>query len=203
MYGGGNNKIKENYIKKKEEMIRSGVSVLTEKGFSTAGINEILKIVGVPKGSFSYYFENKESFGREILIKYDEYFSRKLDFFWGDKELAVKERIRAFVANASYAMTRYDFKRGCLVGNLGQELNTLPKSLVKITCEIFVHWQMKMEILLEEARENGEITRNYDVKYLSRVFWSGWEGAVLRTRLERSVEPLEEFGKFFIEVVFD
>jgi TetR/AcrR family transcriptional repressor of nem operon len=33
-------------------LIRAGLAVLTEKGFSAAGLDEIVAAAGVPKGSF-------------------------------------------------------------------------------------------------------------------------------------------------------
>ena len=42
-------------------LLRAGVEVLTEKGFTATGIDEILRRVGVPKGSFYHYFGSKLS----------------------------------------------------------------------------------------------------------------------------------------------
>ena len=41
------------YRETRETLCRAGVAALTEKGFSATGIDEILKSVGVPKGSFT------------------------------------------------------------------------------------------------------------------------------------------------------
>lgn len=43
----------------RELLMRAGLEVLTEKGFSATGIEEILSRVGVPKGSFYHYFDSK------------------------------------------------------------------------------------------------------------------------------------------------
>lgn len=58
----------------KKMLIRSGMEMFTEKGYMTSDINGILKKVGVPKGSFYYYFDSKEQFGLEIMRNYDSYF---------------------------------------------------------------------------------------------------------------------------------
>ena len=47
----------------KAELIRSGIEHLTKHGFASSGIDQIVKKVGVPKGSFYLYFANKETFG--------------------------------------------------------------------------------------------------------------------------------------------
>ena len=45
----------------KNALIRSGVEMLTERGYMTSDIDGILKRVGVPKGSFYYYFDSKDN----------------------------------------------------------------------------------------------------------------------------------------------
>lgn len=37
---------------------------MTSHGFTASGLEHILSTVGVPKGSFYYYFASKEAWGR-------------------------------------------------------------------------------------------------------------------------------------------
>jgi TetR/AcrR family transcriptional repressor of nem operon len=69
------------YRETRETLCRAGVAALTEKGFSATGIDEILKSVGVPKGSFYHFFASKEAYGSELITLYARYFVRKLDRF--------------------------------------------------------------------------------------------------------------------------
>ena len=71
----------------RETLITVGLSVLTEKGYSSTGIDEILRKAGVPKGSFYHYFDNKEAFGRILIEAYGRYFARKLDRWFEDRAL--------------------------------------------------------------------------------------------------------------------
>jgi len=70
----------------RESLVRAGLVALTEKGFSATGIDEILKAVGVPKGSFYHYFDSKEAFGAELIDRYGQYFARRLERFFADSE---------------------------------------------------------------------------------------------------------------------
>jgi len=63
----------------RESLIRAGMVVLTESGFTRSGIETILRSVGVPKGSFYHYFASKEAFGIAVLMRYRQYFEAKLD----------------------------------------------------------------------------------------------------------------------------
>ena len=52
------------------KLIQAGVKILTKKEFASAGIEEILSMVQVPKGSFYHYFESKEAFGIDLIKSY-------------------------------------------------------------------------------------------------------------------------------------
>ena len=185
----------------RDSLVRSGVEVLTEKGFSSAGLDEILKRVSVPKGSFYHYFDSKEAFGQELIAHYDRFFSRKLDSFLLDVEMDPLDRIRAFVADAAAGMQRYQFRRGCLVGNLGQEMSSLPESYRALLNQVFDNWQDKFEACLVLAQSEGDVPTHADCKELSRIFWIGWEGAVLRSKLDQSPDPLYQFADYFLDTL--
>ena len=128
----------------KAELIRSGLEQLTESGFASSGIDPILKRVGVPKGSFYHYFSSKEAFGLAVIESYASYFANKLDTYLLDENYPPLDRIKNFADNAKAGLTRHRFKRGCLVGNLGQEVDLLPESFRQILIDIFDVWQLRV-----------------------------------------------------------
>jgi TetR/AcrR family transcriptional regulator, transcriptional repressor for nem operon len=183
----------------RELLLRAGVAALTEKGFSATGIDEILRAAGVPKGSFYYYFQSKEAFGAELIQRYAEYFALKLDRHFLNDLLSPLNRLRAFIADADSSMQRFHFRRGCLIGNLGQEMGALPESYRAQLAEVFCDWQARTAQCLEAARTAGEIPASADPVRLAAFFWIGWEGAVLRAKLERQSGPIRLFAQSFLD----
>lgn len=178
-------------------LIRAGLEQLTETGFAGTGIDSILKKVGVPKGSFYYYFPSKEVFGRDVISAYDEYFCQKLDaHLLSDANLPL-ERLERFVDDAKAGIIRHHFLRGCLVGNLEQEVDLLPTSFREQLNQIYLGWQRRIEACLTLAQQRGDIPHGHDCAELAEFFWIGWEGAVSRVRLRQSVEPLDRFFSLF------
>ncbi|WP_259780568.1 acrylate utilization transcriptional regulator AcuR [Aestuariispira ectoiniformans] len=182
-------------------LIRVGVATLTEKGFSAVGIDEILKSVGVPKGSFYHYFGSKADFGLALIDAYAEYFAGKLDRWFLDESYPPLQRLQNFVADARDGMARYDFKRGCLVGNLGQEMGTLPEAFRERLADTFKDWEERTAGCLKAAQAAGELSQDADCDHLANFFWIGWEGAVLRSKLERSATPLDQFADGFFKLL--
>lgn len=190
-------KQRDERIGTRELLLRAGLEVLTEKGFAATGIEEILARVGVPKGSFYHYFQSKEAFGIELIQCYADFFARKLERHFHDPALAPLARVHAFIDDAKSGMRRFDFRRGCLIGNLGQEMAALPESFRAHLKDTFEDWQRRLAACLKEAQQAGELRRDADTAQLAAFFWIGWEGAVLRARLERSTAPLDIFSRSF------
>jgi len=182
----------------KAELIRSGLEQLTESGFSASGIDLILKKVGVPKGSFYHYFPSKEVFGLAVIKSYDDYFTNKLDKYLLDESYPPLLRIENFAKSAKSGLLRYQFKRGCLVGNLGQEVDLLPDSYRQVLLDIFDSWQQRIEHCLIAAQKSGDLSVDADCQQLADFFWIGWEGAVSRTRLSKSNQPIDNYIKYFM-----
>ncbi|MGQ7848128.1 acrylate utilization transcriptional regulator AcuR [Granulosicoccus sp. 3-233] len=182
----------------RQALLKAGVAALTEKGFSATGIDEILRSVDVPKGSFYHYFKSKEAFGAELIEHYARYFSTKLDRILLNESRSPLERLQDFFQDAEDGMRRYHFSRGCLVGNLGQEMGALPAPYRTQLTQVFQDWQSRTSACFQLAREQGEIASDIDCDEAAEYFWIGWEGAVLRAKLEQSDKPLRLFARHFI-----
>lgn len=182
----------------KAELIRSGLAHLTEFGFTASGLDQILKKVGVPKGSFYHYFASKEAFGRAVIDAYAAYFIKKLEVCLLDTTYPPLIRIANFVDDAKQGMARYQFKRGCLIGNLGQEVDMLPESYRQTLVDIFNSWQQRMAACLKEAQQQGDIAANADCDAIAEYFWVSWEGAVSRAKLVQNASPLDNYLHYFI-----
>ncbi|MBL4740005.1 MAG: TetR/AcrR family transcriptional regulator [Sneathiella sp.] len=181
----------------KEKLVRYGTVILTEKGLASTGLDEILKTVGVPKGSFYHYFASKDDFGLAVIQHYETYFANKLDRCLWNKNRTPLDCLADFIEEAKDGMTRHAFKRGCLIGNLGQELGALNEKFRVPLEKVFLDWQNRVADCLERAKTTGQISSQTDSQEMAAFFWIGWEGAILRAKLVKSCAPLDLFAKHF------
>jgi TetR/AcrR family transcriptional repressor of nem operon len=181
----------------KKRLIDCATAILTEKGFSRTGIDEILKQVNVPKGSFYHYFKSKEDFGAAVIDNYANYFGNKLDRFFNDEELTPLARLNGFIEDAKLGMEQYHYARGCLIGNLGQELSQLDDPFRHQIESVFLDWEKRLSQLFKQAQRAGEVANDIDCADLASYFWIGWEGAVLRAKLVKNKKPLQTFQQQF------
>lgn len=187
----------EGRLETRELLLRAGVAALTEKGFAATGLDDILGRVGVPKGSFYHYFDSKEAFGTALIDHYGAYFSRKLAQHFENTDRSPLARLQAFIDDAKAGMAKYGYQRGCLIGNLGQEMGALPESYRAQLGGVFADWQGQVAGCLSAAQGAGELAANADCVRLAGYFWIAWEGAVLRAKLERSPLALDIFAEVF------
>ena len=182
-------------------IIWCGTELLTERGFQITGIDEILSIVGVPKGSFYYYFKSKREFGVAVVDNYVQFYAQKMALLFDNPERTPLQRLQDFVDDGKVGMAKYDFKRGCLIGNMGQELAALNEEFRERLEQVMQTWEARVTALFQLARDTGEIAPTHDPESLSQFFWIGWEGAILRSKLTRSVAPLDRFAQIFFSKV--
>lgn len=191
-------KLDRDNLETREVLIRRGLEVLTEQGFTATGLDFLLKQVAIPKGSFYNYFPSKEAFVLVVLEHYADYFARLLDQHLLDEAMSPLERLVSFVQAAKAGMARHEYRRGCMVGNLGQEISVLPESFRPLLEQIQLDWQARLATCLRSAQKAGELPRSANCDELAAFFWIGWEGAVLRARLVQGDAPLNTFIAGFL-----
>jgi TetR/AcrR family transcriptional repressor of nem operon len=179
-------------------LVRCGTEIFTERGFQATGIDEIRQRVNVPKGSFYHFFESKHDFGLAVIDNYAIYFDRKLARSYENTALTPLERLTAFAQDAMRGMKKFSFQRGCLVGNLGQELGGLDDEFRERLEAVLQSWQRRTTACLQEAVAAGQLPAHADCVALAEFFWIGWEGAILRAKLTRNNGPLESFLAMFL-----
>src|SRR5258708_15317921 len=185
----------------RQALIRSGLELLTERGFSGTGIDTILKRVGVPKGSFYHFFGSKDDFGLHLIEEFDNFYRHVISSYLKTSSRDPLDRIEAMVAGLSKSMENYQFRRGCLVGNFAQELGaTNPAFRVRLEAAL-QGWEALIADCLEEGKLQGGIARHIESRDMAAFFWTGWEGAVLRAKLTATAEPLFRFGRHFVSLI--
>jgi AcrR family transcriptional regulator len=82
-------------FEKKEALIKAALDEFTEKNFSEASLNTIIKQAGISKGSFYYHFENKENLYLYLL---NHAFNAKWEFIRtrGNQNPATLEKVDLF-----------------------------------------------------------------------------------------------------------
>lgn len=174
-------------------IISIGMELISLYGYNATGIDAVLKKAGVPKGSFYHYFGSKEEFGLAVIDHFAELYTRKLDTFLGDKKVSPLKRICNYLEHELAGLAENQCTKGCLIGNLAQELADQNERFRARLDEIFRAWKERFAACLREGQRSGEIAKGIKPAVMAGFILSGWEGAILRAKLMKSPEPLRDF----------
>lgn len=181
-----------------DNIIKIGTSLISRQGFNATGLDAVLKEAGVPKGSFYYYFKSKEEFGLAVIDHFAERYDQRLNTFLDDEEVTPLNRIRNLLESSLARLEQNHCSKGCLIGNLGQELADQNERFRTRIEEIFASWRERYAACLREAQKDGSLDPELDAAVIAGFILSGWEGAILRAKVMKSPEPLRDF----IETLF-
>ena len=185
----------------RDKIIETGVEMIAISGFNATGIDSILKAAGVPKGSFYHHFGSKENFGIEVINLFAERYAKKLHSFFDDQNVEPLKRIRNYLEHSIEHLTQENFAKGCLIGNLGQELADQNERFRDRLGEVFFDWLKLFADCLRQAQQAGSLNSRLDAHKLASFLLSGWEGAILRAKVMRSPEPLKQFVSILFTTV--
>jgi len=181
----------------RNRLLRTGAEILCEQSFASMGIEFVLKRAGLSKGSFYHFFASKELFGLEVIQHYAEFFNRKLDRTLQPDGTSALLRLRRYTEDGMEGMARFDFKRGCLIGNLMQELAATHPAFRQALTEVLLGWEDRITACLKQAIAEGDIPPSINVRPYAEFFWTGWEGALMQAKRHQTVEPLAQFVQVF------
>ena len=179
--------------KTKDLLLEAGKKTFLEKGYNNSGIEAILQEAGVPKGSFYYYFGSKEDFGLRVLDRFAECIGERQERILGDESVPPLDRLRNYCEVVSELFESDRCRKGCLVGNLSQEMADQSEIFRARLEEIFETWVDRYAKCLQEAQEAGEVAADLDAHDLAEFWLNSWQGAILRAKTMRSVAPLRTF----------
>ncbi len=187
---------------KKLEIIETGFFLMKSKGYNGTGISEIIHTVGIPKGSFYYYFESKEGFAIEILNYYaDRLLQNVADALTDQSQPPLQRILKLYKRQIEDYLDNSSFSYGAFGTRLCQEIgngHTLVKSAAEKVYKdlIGLHSQC-----LLEARAKGDIGHDIDTAKLSEFIIYSWEGALMRLNGSKNADSLRTFNDMLKRVV--
>jgi TetR/AcrR family transcriptional repressor of nem operon len=170
--------------------VEEGAAGFLTNGYHGTGIKQVLDAVGVPKGSFYNYFDSKETFGRAVIDHHSLCVQRNLAETVGSAPDQMVG-LRAFFGRLMDEFVAAQYTGGCLIANLGGELegsDVLRESLASA----WYTWRDGVAAALRKAQQQGTIRADIDATDLADLLLESWEGAVIRMKIDRSLEPLHK-----------
>jgi TetR/AcrR family transcriptional repressor of nem operon len=181
----------------KEQIVTTSLGLLHSRGFNATSVQDITTAAGVPKGSFYNHFASKEALGLEVLQRYSME-ANDLAAALRDGSLSPLQRIEQYFRDFIAANAANDFNCGCLLGNFGTELANQVPAIREEMQLAFGKWSAGLAEVIAEGQRDGSIGSAYPAAELADFVVDAWQGAVLRSKTERSSEPLERYARMML-----
>ncbi len=187
-------------IHNKEDIVQVGLDLVLSRGFNATGVEAILKQAKVPKGSFYNFFSSKEEFGLAII---DKFVADRVEVFspiFSDESLPPIERVKKSFETLIATFEGNDCSMGCLIGNLGQEMADQFENVRQRLEQALQSWTKGLSKLLLQAQKENAIPADANADMLAENLISSFQGALLRSKVKKSPEPLRNFIHLYFDI---
>ncbi len=174
-------------------MIEAAIDLMRGAGLTGAGINEIVRASGAPKGSVYHFFpDGKLQIVTEALAVY----SQRVQAFM-EQALArgrtPADKLRALFDAFARRVEEAGFRRSCAVGAISLDLDAELEALRGVLAAAFADWVA----LIARQVDCGDARRT---KSFASLVLTAIEGAHVRCRAERSSLPFKETGVWLAQL---
>jgi TetR/AcrR family transcriptional repressor of nem operon len=185
----------------RDKILEAGLETLRRLGYNGCGVQDITDAAGVPKGSFYNHFASKEELGAAAIEQYWQRGTGLARTILSDETLQPVERLRRYFGALAEKLTGNDYSCGCLIGNLSAELSDQSRLICDRLAEIYAGWTRAIESCLRDGQRDGSVRNDLSPEILAAFLVNAWEGAVLRTKVEKDGSALAAFNKIVFEAL--
>ena len=179
----------------KNKLIECAAELFFKNGYNATGINDILKITKLPKGSFYFHFDSKKA----LAIEVNFYFEKKLEEWI--LETANDKNWEEFITNLVKDMIKGAEEEkyfGCPLTTLGQELAFYEPEIAKYYSDSL----KKLIYIFASVLERSGIHKDKTGKIANRVFVM-YEGYLVYYRISKDIDVLRAMSNDLIAIYKD
>jgi len=175
----------------RRNILNAAQRVMSGKGFSAVGLNEILSSANVPKGSFYHYFESKDALGEALLTDYFEDYLTDMDRTLNTPGQSAAQQLMNYWLQWAQTQQSFDCQGKCLAVKLGAEVADLSESMRQAlktgTAEIIG----RLAVTIEAGAADGSLEVEGRAHETAQNLYQLWLGASVMAKIVRDVQPIE------------
>jgi TetR/AcrR family transcriptional repressor of nem operon len=187
---------------KKTKILDSAQSLMLEKGFIASTVDDICEKAGVTKGSFFYYFKDKEDLGKNVALHFACGQQQVIDEKCGSQDEPDPLKRIYNLLDLVHEASKNPQNKGCLIGIFSQELSETHPNIREVCEEIFNKFigKVKQDFIL--AKEKYAPKASFKPEELAEYFLATIQGSLILMRakqdnkvIQRSVKQYKEYVK--------
>jgi len=168
----------------RDYLINAAYEEIYEKGYQGANTSTILKSLDMNKGSMYHFFKSKKDLALCVI---DEKLKKRIEAKYHPFTI-YKENIIEELVSLLENVNILNIKYGCPVNNLIQEMSPLDKDFAIALESIYSYMEKCIEIALDSAVKNNEVSSSVDTRKLSMFIISSMEGSMITAKKSNSYQ---------------
>lgn len=171
----------------RQRIVKEAAPIFNRRGYEGSSLSDLMKATGLKKGGIYRHFSSKEELAAQAF-----------DYTWEaaaharmlrvDEKATGIERLQRSISN--FIDQRPPVPGGCPILNTAIDADDGNPVLRARATKALHSWMRRLESIVAQAAERGEIQPNVDPKAVATLIVAMLEGALMMSRLERSDEPL-------------
>ena len=166
--------------------------IVSRKGFSAVGLNEILQAADVPKGSFYHYFNSKDAFGVVLLDTYFDHYVQGIEQLFQQPELSGGAKLMRYWQTWVDNQTGCTDAGKCLAVKLGAEVSDLSEPMRLALDRGTSRTIALLADAIGRGVEDGSLTVTQAPQSLAQSLYALWLGTSVMSKITRTSAPFDQ-----------
>ena len=175
----------------RDNILAVGQRIMSGKGFSAVGLNEILTEAKVPKGSFYHYFASKDAFGEALLSHYFEDYLAEIDAVMAQPGLTMAQRLLRYFDMWRDNQSFLDCQGKCLAVKLGAEVADLSEAMRGVLNSGTSGIITRLADAIEQGVAEGSLKVDDTPRQIAENLYQLWLGASVMVKIVRGTGPFD------------
>ncbi|GGC14250.1 TetR/AcrR family transcriptional regulator [Pseudoduganella buxea] len=175
----------------RETILAVGRRIMSGKGFSAVGLNEILTAAKVPKGSFYHYFASKDAFGEALLAHYFDAYLAEMDDTFARPGLTMAQRLVTYFDMWRDNQSFQDCQGKCLAVKLAAEVADLSESMRAVLDDGTSAIVARLAAAIEGGVDEGSLAIDEPPMQVAQGLYQLWLGASVMVKIVRATGPFD------------
>jgi len=183
-----------------QDVIKKAITVFWNKGYESASTEDLLKAMGIGKGSFYNAFAG----GKEELFEkaLDQFSTAAINQF---KQEIVKsknplEELKQFFRNIAFEGKQEHIK-GCFLGNTVAELSNINDGLKRKAVNLLKKLEQLFYEVLQTAKQEGKLKSKEDPRLLANYLITFWNGISITRRVYQNSKVLQSLIEMHLKMI--
>jgi TetR/AcrR family transcriptional regulator, transcriptional repressor for nem operon len=173
----------------RERIVAQAAPIFNQKGYAGTAVSDLMDATGLEKGGIYRHFTSKQELAGEA---FDHAWKMAMETrFAGTAEIPnAVDRLKQLILNFRDRRAGL-VPGGCPLLNTAVDADDSNPQLRAKARQALGSLLDRLQLIIDEGQQRGEIVGDVDAAQLSALIVSTLEGALMLSRLQKSLEPLD------------